>query len=101
MMAGLLGGFVGFLGAILLAYLPGHLAGTGNYESIDAAVVFTIIMVPLGGGVGALLATLFLSLRSREGTSPSRLLFVGVVFVLLILALWRLWAWFTTPPAAS
>ena len=93
--AAVIGGLAGFLTAVLLTYLPSLLAGTADEEPLTPLLVFSSVLVPLFAGAAALPAMLR---RAREPRGTRRSLLATGAFLVLVAALWQLWAVMTGAP---
>jgi hypothetical protein len=88
---------MGLTAALAITYLPIVLGGSDFYEHTDTLVVFAIVLVPLGAGIGALWAIV----RGRAGRAPSgaRVAASVAAFAALLVVLWQLWAALTGAPS--
>jgi hypothetical protein len=93
--ASALGALLGLVTAIALGSLPSVLAHD-FYEYTDALMVFSVVLVPLGAGVGGFIA----GIRGQAGRPGLRARKAAIVaaFVLLVVVLWQLFARLTGVP---
>lgn len=87
---------LGVLLAFAAAYLPDALSGNPPGESMDALLVFGLVLAPLGAGIGALGATVRTAKASP--TPTLRIVTACTAFAILLVILGATWTHFTTGP---
>ena len=90
------GALLGGVAAAVLTYLPRLLAGDGYYEATDALAAIGVVLVPLGAGTGAFWAAI--PRPAGTGYPILRVVAATLGYVLLLLALWQVWAVLTGAP---